>query len=149
MAYQTKDNTGSIFVNTEKQSQNQPDYRGRCIINGQNYFISAWVKTSNPQDGSAPKTYLSLAFNAPQPQNPIVAQGQQVLQQQGFVRPTFPAFVPPAPQPIAPAPQPAAFPTQQFQAPQFQQIKPVAAPVQQFVNEMGLEPVEDPNDLPF
>jgi uncharacterized protein (DUF736 family) len=56
MAYEQKDNTGSLFANTEKRSENFPDYSGSVRIEGADWWISGWRKTS--KDG---KTFLSLA----------------------------------------------------------------------------------------
>ncbi len=57
MAYEVKDLTGSLFQNTEKRSENFPDYSGSMRIDGADWWISGWKKTS--RDG---KTFLSLAF---------------------------------------------------------------------------------------
>lgn len=57
MAYETKDNTGSLFQNKEKKSDNHPDYSGSMRINGVDMWISGWRKTSG--NGTQ---FLSLAF---------------------------------------------------------------------------------------
>jgi uncharacterized protein (DUF736 family) len=66
-----KPNTGAIFKNDKKTSQNQPDYRGKVNVNGKEMEIALWVKTS-----SAGNTYFSASFSepyvAPQTQ-PVVA----------------------------------------------------------------------------
>lgn len=56
MAYEQKDNTGSLFANVEKRSENFPDYSGSVRIEGADWWISGWKKTS--KDG---KTFLSLS----------------------------------------------------------------------------------------
>jgi len=62
MAYQQNDNSGSLFRNEKKVAPNQPDYEGSATINGTYMRIAAWIKTS--KEG---RTYMSLAFNEPQP----------------------------------------------------------------------------------
>ena len=57
MAYEMKDNSGSIFVNDRKEKETHPDRSGSCIINGVHYFVSGWVKK---KDNGEP--WLSLAF---------------------------------------------------------------------------------------
>ncbi len=57
MAYETKDNTGSLFQNKEKKSDNHPDYSGSMRINGVDMWISGWRKTAG--NGTQ---FLSLAF---------------------------------------------------------------------------------------
>ena len=46
MAYEQKEGSGALFKNQEKQSDNHPDYRGNIRINGQDMWLSAWIKTS-------------------------------------------------------------------------------------------------------
>jgi hypothetical protein len=56
MAYEQKDNSGSLFQNKEKRSENFPDYSGSVRIEGADWWISGWKKQS--KDGT---TYLSLS----------------------------------------------------------------------------------------
>jgi uncharacterized protein (DUF736 family) len=68
---ENKPNTGAIFKNDKKTSQNQPDYRGKVNVNGKEMEVALWVKTS-----SAGNNYFSASFSepyvAPQTQ-PVVA----------------------------------------------------------------------------
>jgi uncharacterized protein (DUF736 family) len=57
MAYETKDNTGSLFKNKRKEKETHPDYNGSCRIDGTDLWISAWLKEK--QDG---EKYFSFAF---------------------------------------------------------------------------------------
>ena len=57
MAYEQKDNSGTMFVNDKKEKDNHPDRKGSAVIDGTEYWVSGWLKTS--KDG---KPYLSLAF---------------------------------------------------------------------------------------
>ena len=57
MAFETKDNTGSMFANDRKDNANQPDGKGSCMIDGVEYWVSSWNKKT--QDG---KPWRSLAF---------------------------------------------------------------------------------------
>ena len=58
MAYETRDNTGSVFNNERKASgSKQPDRTGSALIGGVAYFVDGWVKTD--RNG---KPWLSLAF---------------------------------------------------------------------------------------
>lgn len=45
--YQPKDLTGSLFRNDRKEKDNHPDYTGSVLIDGVEYWQSAWVKESN------------------------------------------------------------------------------------------------------
>lgn len=47
MAFEHKDNMGSLFKNDRKQNERQPDYRGEAKIDGRDYWISAWLKEGN------------------------------------------------------------------------------------------------------
>lgn len=58
MAFEQKDNSGSLFVNDRQQpGSQQPDRSGSAMIDGVEYWVSGWLKKT--QDG---QTWLSLAF---------------------------------------------------------------------------------------
>ena len=40
-------NSGALFKNTEKQTDNHPDYKGQINVAGTDYWISSWLKTSS------------------------------------------------------------------------------------------------------
>lgn len=46
MAYEPKDNSGSLFKNDRKEQPNHPDYKGSIMVNGVEYWLSAWIKTT-------------------------------------------------------------------------------------------------------
>lgn len=57
MAYEQRDNSGSLFKNDKKQDgDNKPNYTGTVMINGVEMWISAWLK-----DGQKGK-WMSLSF---------------------------------------------------------------------------------------
>ena len=39
-----KDNSGVLFKNDKKESEKHPDYKGNITINGQDFWLSAWIK---------------------------------------------------------------------------------------------------------
>jgi uncharacterized protein (DUF736 family) len=49
-------NSGALFKNDKKQSDKHPDYRGTVNVNGTDFWISAWLKSSK-----AGAKYMSLA----------------------------------------------------------------------------------------
>lgn len=57
-----KNDSGALFKNEKKTAENQPDYTGRATIEGQQYNVAAWVRTSQ-----AGAKYMSLSFTIPQP----------------------------------------------------------------------------------
>jgi len=66
--FEQKDNSGALFMNVEKRTENSPDYSGSIRIDGADWAISGWKK--NSKNG---RSYLSLsvkrketAFDAPQ-----------------------------------------------------------------------------------
>lgn len=50
---------GALFKNDRKESDNSPDYKGSCEVDGVEYWISSWLKKD--KNG---KTYMSLSFTA-------------------------------------------------------------------------------------
>lgn len=57
MAYETKNNSGTIWKNDRKTSDNHPNAKGDCLIDGKWYWVSAWTKRK--QDG---EPFQSLSF---------------------------------------------------------------------------------------
>lgn len=56
MAYELKDNSGSLFKNDRKEADTHADYNGTVMIDGTTYWINAWLK-----DGGKGK-FFSLSF---------------------------------------------------------------------------------------
>ncbi len=44
MAYEKKDNSGSLFRNDRKEKDSHPDYNGSIIVAGVEYWLNAWLK---------------------------------------------------------------------------------------------------------
>lgn len=56
MAYEPNNNSGSLFRNDEVKSDKHPTHSGSALVDGKEYWISAWVK-----DGKKGK-FFSMAF---------------------------------------------------------------------------------------
>ena len=39
-------NRGSLFKNDKKETETHPDYKGQINVNGDEFWINAWLKTS-------------------------------------------------------------------------------------------------------
>ena len=48
-------NTGVLFKNTDRQSEQSPNYRGSLDVNGESFWLNAWLKTSKKGE-----RYMSL-----------------------------------------------------------------------------------------
>lgn len=46
MAYETKDNTFTLFVNDTKGNEKAPTYKGKGLFNGEEIKIAIWKKTA-------------------------------------------------------------------------------------------------------
>ena len=47
MAYEQRDNSGSLFKNDKKQEgDSKPNMSGKAMIDGVMYFFDAWTKTT-------------------------------------------------------------------------------------------------------
>lgn len=68
--------SGALFQNEKKTKDSQPHMRGSCEINGVEYWISAWTKTS--KNGVR---YQSLSFqNKEEVHNAGMAQAQKAAE---------------------------------------------------------------------
>lgn len=57
MAFEQRDNSGTLGKNQRKEKDSHPSHTGQCVIDGKSYWISAWVK-----DGREGSKFFSLAF---------------------------------------------------------------------------------------
>jgi hypothetical protein len=51
-----RENSGILFKNDRKQSENSPDYTGECNINGEQFYMNAWLKQG------AKAKFMSFSF---------------------------------------------------------------------------------------
>jgi len=63
---------GALFKNNKRTKDTQPEYTGTCEINGQEFWISAWVKES--KNG---QKFFSMAYT-PKDQNVAQSAPQAV-----------------------------------------------------------------------
>jgi uncharacterized protein (DUF736 family) len=52
-----RDNSGALFKNDKKESDNHPDYKGSAMIDGTEYWVSSWINES--KNG---QKYMSLKY---------------------------------------------------------------------------------------
>ncbi len=71
MAFQLKEDYGSLWKNENKSKDNQPDYTGKINIGGTVMRLGAWKNTTN--DG---KTYLSIKLSEFQEQKSESSDGE-------------------------------------------------------------------------
>jgi uncharacterized protein (DUF736 family) len=57
MAYEQRDNSGSLFKNDRKEKETHPDYKGTAMVGGVEMWMSAWLKTAS--NGSK---FMSFSF---------------------------------------------------------------------------------------
>lgn len=59
MSYEQRDNSGLLFKNDrQREGRNDPGYTGSALVDGKDYWISAWVKEGRV------KKFFSLSFKA-------------------------------------------------------------------------------------
>jgi hypothetical protein len=58
MSYQHKEDTGSLFKNDKRESDKHPHAKGSALIDGVDYWVSAWTNTRDSGE-----KYQSLKFS--------------------------------------------------------------------------------------
>ena len=78
MAYEKKDNSGTLGKNKRKEKDTHPDSSGSATIEGVDYWISGWTKTG--PDGSK---FASLSFKRKEQQAAQATAATPPAQPQG------------------------------------------------------------------
>tara|TARA_R110000782_G_scaffold251398_1_gene338957 strand:- start:57 stop:323 length:267 start_codon:yes stop_codon:yes gene_type:complete len=82
MAYEQRDNSGSLFKNDKKEKENHPDYKGSCMVGGVEMWMSSWLKT-----GANGTKFMSFSFQPKEQQAQPVAR--QAVKQAPAAAPEF------------------------------------------------------------
>jgi uncharacterized protein (DUF736 family) len=80
MAFEQRDNSGSIFRNEKKEKENHPDYKGSCMVGGVEMWMSSWLKV-----GANGTKFMSFSFQ------PKEQQAQQPAARQAAKQAPAPA----------------------------------------------------------
>jgi uncharacterized protein (DUF736 family) len=59
-----RNNNGVLFKNDRKEEDRHPDYKGKAMVDGKNYELAAWVKTSKSGN-----KFMSLSFKPSEKQD--------------------------------------------------------------------------------
>jgi hypothetical protein len=62
MAYEQRENSGSVFKNNRKEKDSHPDLTGSCLVNGKEMWISGWRKTDKNGE-----EWISFSFKEKEP----------------------------------------------------------------------------------
>lgn len=65
---------GALFKNNKRTNEKQPEYTGNCEINGQEFWVSAWIRES-----SNGNKFFSMAYT-PKEQNVTSGDTSQGMQ---------------------------------------------------------------------
>ena len=74
MSYEQRDNSGTLFKNDTREKDTHPNAKGKAMIDGRMYYVSAWTK-----EGAKGK-FQSLSFKA------IENDAQEKPSRESFVR---------------------------------------------------------------
>lgn len=71
MAYEKKDMSGALFKNDRKTRETHPEYQGYVLVNGVEFWLSAWVK----EGGKGKFFSLSLQPKNKEQDSPLAVTG--------------------------------------------------------------------------
>jgi len=71
MAYELREGKANLFRNDRKTSENQPDFKGGLLINGQKMKVAMWEKEG------ANGTYLSMSIEVDNYERPVIFPGNK------------------------------------------------------------------------
>jgi len=77
MAYEQRDNSGAIFTNDKGDNPKRPDYKGKLMVAGVVYRVSAWVRVSQ----NVGDKFLSLALDVDEQRPPLQEPDPDTLQE--------------------------------------------------------------------
>lgn len=77
IAYEQRDNSGSLFPNDRKETEKHPDWTGTIRVDGKDYWLSGWTKQGSrgefyslavkpKEQGGAPRQQQSRPQQAPE-----------------------------------------------------------------------------------
>jgi len=66
-----RDNSGVLFKNENKDNEKKPDYKGSIMVDGNEYWLSAWIKEG--KSGKFMGLALSPKDGQPPASKPVVA----------------------------------------------------------------------------
>lgn len=81
--FQQKDGEGVLFKNEEKEAETHADYKGSLLLNGQEYWLNAWVNTAK----SNGKKYIKVTTSPKQAKH-IKGAVQKVAPQRAAPQPS-------------------------------------------------------------
>lgn len=70
MAYEKRDNSGSLFKNDRREKDSHPTHTGTIMVEGREFWLSAWVKEANG------KKFFSLSVKPKEAQRPAQDAGR-------------------------------------------------------------------------
>lgn len=70
MAFEPRDNTGSLFKNNRKEKDTHPNSTGKAMIDGVEYYVSGWTKKDKNGD-----PWISLSFKKVETKGPDQSGG--------------------------------------------------------------------------
>ena len=71
MAYETRDNSGTLGRNDRATTDKHPSHKGKARIAGVDYWVSAWVKEAGPNSKAPGSKFFSLSFEPCEQQQDI------------------------------------------------------------------------------
>ena len=73
-------NSGIMFRNDRKETDNHPDFKGSLNVDGVDYWLSAWVNEGKPGSKLEGRKYFRISLQQKEHQQPAQSQGNGARQ---------------------------------------------------------------------
>lgn len=90
MPLKQQDNSGVLYINTRKMTVKHPDFTGNLLLDGKEYWLSAWQKVSKSGQNFITLSARDKTHPPPKPGRPLKLENKQAVDDDDLNDPIIP-----------------------------------------------------------